>query len=70
MNGEKISFSRSDFVDSEIVIFGLASLTNFIKRINLFKKRHVSDCQSKIPFIQKRHLKFTFLTPYDIKSYY
>ena len=36
----------------------------------LFKKRHVSDCQKEISFVQITHLKFTFLTPCDIKSYY
>ena len=66
-----IGFARSDFVDSEIVIWGLISLTDFYKRVHLlFKKRHVSDCQKKISFVQITHLKFTFLTPYDIKSYY
>ena len=46
-------------------------LTDFYKKVHLlFKKRRASDCQKKIPFVQITHLKFTFLTPYDIKSYY
>ena len=71
VNGEKMSFSRPDFMDSEIVIWGLTSLSNFYERVQfLFKKRHVSDCQKKISYVQKTHLKFIFLTPGDIKSYY
>ena len=67
MNHEKISFSRSDFVVSEIAIWRLISLTNFYKRVYiLFKKRHASDCQKKISFVQIIHLKFTFLTLDDI----
>ena len=68
---KKISFSHPDFADSEIVIWGLTSLTDFYKRVQLlFKKRHVSDCQKEIFFVQITHLKFTFLTPDNIKSYY
>ena len=53
VNREKISFSRPDFVDSEIVIWGLTSLMDFYKRVNLlFKKQLVSDCQKKISFVQ------------------
>ena len=64
-------FSRPDFVDSEIAIWGLTSLTNFYKRVYLlFKKRHVSHCQTKISFVQITHLKFKFVTPNNIKSYY
>ena len=71
VNREKISFPRPDFVDFEIVIWGLTSLTDFNKRAHLlFKKRNVSHCQKKISFVQIAHLKFTFLTPYEIKSYY
>ena len=71
VNREKISFPRPDFVDSEIVIWGLTSLTDFYKRVHLlFKKWHLSDCQKKISFVQITHLKFIFLTPYEIKSYY
>ena len=71
VNREKISFPRPDFVDSEIVIWGLTSLTDFYERVHLlFKKWHLSDCQKKISFVQITHLKFTFLTPYEIKSYY
>ena len=67
VNREKISFSRSDFVVSEIAIWRLISLTNFYKRVYiLFKKRHASDCQKKISFVQIIHLKFTFLTLDDI----
>ena len=59
-----------DFVDSEILIWGLTSLTDFYKRAHLFfKKQHVSDCQKKISFVQITHLKFTFLTPCNIESY-
>ena len=32
----------------------------------MFKKRHASDCQKKISFVEIIHLKFTFLTPDDI----
>ena len=71
VNREKISFPRPDFVDCETVIWGLTSLTDFYKRVHLFfKKRHASDCLKKISFVQITHMKFTFLTPYDIKSYY
>ena len=71
MNREKINFARPDFVDSEIGIRGLTSLTDFYKRVHLlFKKRHVPDCQKKISFAQITQLKFTFLTPCDINSYY
>ena len=67
VNREKISFSRSDFVVSEIAIWRLISLTNIYKRVYiLFKKRHASDCQKKISFVQIIHLKFTFLTLDDI----
>ena len=63
--------SRPDLVDSEIVIWELTSLTDFYKTVQLlFKKQHVSDCQKKILFAQITHLKFTFLTLGDIKSYY
>ena len=69
VNGEKISFPRPDFVDSETAIWGLTSLTDFYKRVQLsFKKRHASDCQKKISFVQITRMKFTFLTPYDIKN--
>ena len=45
----------------------IISLTNFYKRVHiLFKKRHASDCQKKISFVEIIHLKFTFLTPDDI----
>ena len=71
VNGEKISFSCPDFVDSEIVIWGLTSLTNFYKRVHLsFRKQHVSNWQKKISFVQITHLKFVLLTPNNIKSYY
>ena len=71
VNGKKISFSRSDFVDSEIVIWGLTSATDFYKSVQLlFKKQYVSDCQKKISYIKITHLIFTFLTLDDIKSYY
>ena len=67
----KKSLSRPDFVDSEIVIWGMTSLTDFHKRIQrLFKKQRVSDCQKKTSFVQITHLKFTFLTLDYIKSYY
>ena len=70
VNREKISFPRPDFVDSEIAIWGITSLTDFYKRIHLsFKKRHVLDCQRKISFVEITHLKFKFLTPHNIKSY-
>ena len=37
---------------------------DFYKRVQLFfKKRHVSDCQKKISFVQITHLKFTYLIP-------
>ena len=59
-----IGFPRPNFVDSEIVIWGVTFLTNFYKRVNLlFKKRHVSDCQKKISYVQITHLKLTFLVP-------
>ena len=52
-NREKIRFPRQDFVDCEMVIWGLTSLTDFHKRVYLlFKKRHVSDFQKKIYFAQ------------------
>ena len=42
---------------------------DFYKRVHLsFKKRHASDCQKKISFVQITHMKFTFLTAYGIKS--
>ena len=70
VNREKISFPRPDFVDPEIAIWGITSLTDFYKRIHLsFKKRHVLDCQRKISFVEITHLKFKFLTPHNIKSY-
>ena len=34
------------------------------------KKQHVSDCQKEISVVQIMHLKLTFLTPDNIKSYY
>ena len=44
---------------------------DFYKRVHLlFKEQHVSDCQKIIFFVQIMHLKFTFLTSDDIKSYY
>ena len=64
VNREKISFSRPDFVDSEIVIWGLTSLTDFYRRIHLlFKKRHVENlfCSNNAPEIHNfnswRHQK-------------
>ena len=36
----------------------------------LFRERHVLDCQKKIYFVQIMYLKFTFLTPDEIRSYY
>ena len=61
LNGEKINFSRPDFVDSEIVIWGLTSLTDFYKSFQLlFRKQYVSDYQKKILLVQIKHLKFTF----------
>ena len=63
-------FCCPDFVDSEISIGALTSLINFYKRVHLwFKKQHVSNCQKKISFVQITHLKLTFLTPSNIKSY-
>ena len=57
MNREKISFAHPDFVDPEIAIWGLTSLTDFCKRVHLFcKDRLVSDFQKKICFAQTRHL--------------
>ena len=48
LNREKISFSRADFLDSTIVIWGMTILTGFYKWVHiLFKKQHVSDCQKK-----------------------
>ena len=48
-------------MDSEIVIWGLTSLTDFYKSFQLlFKKQYVSDYQKKILLIQIKHLKFTF----------
>ena len=48
---EKISFSTPDFVDSEIGIGRLTSLTDFYEGAHLlFKKRNMSDCQKKISF--------------------
>ena len=68
---KKTSFSCPDSVDSKIVIWGLTSLTDLYKRVQLlFKKRHASDFQKKTSFVQISHLKFTFLTSDDIKSYY
>ena len=59
-NGEKISFSCPDFADSKIVIWGLTSIIDFYKGIQLlFKKQYVSDYEKK----------FTFLIPDDIKNY-
>ena len=53
----KNQFFRPDFVDSEIVIWGLTSLTDFYKGAHLLlKKRHVSDCQKKISLVQITHL--------------
>ena len=77
VNGEKISFSRPDFVNSETVIWGLTSLTDFYKKVQLlFKIRQVSDCQKKISFVQKTHLNshiklltLLFITP-EVKSYH
>ena len=44
---------------------------DFYKGIQLFfKKQHVSDYEKKISFVQITLLKFTFLIPDDIKSYY
>ena len=64
VNHDKISFSRPDFVDSEIVIWGLTSLTDFYRRIHLlFKKRHVENlfCSNNAPEIHNfnswRHQK-------------
>ena len=49
VNCEKISFSLPDSVDSEVLINGLASLTEFHKQVYiLFKRQQVADCQKKI----------------------
>ena len=39
VNRETISFSLPDFVDSEIVISGLTSLTDFFKRVYILIKK-------------------------------
>ena len=68
---EKISLFRPDFMDSEIVIWGLTSLTDFYKRVHLLlNKHHASDCQKKISFVQIIPPKLTFLSRDNIKSYY
>ena len=56
----KKNLCRPDFLDSEIVIWGLTSLTDFYKQI--YRKN--------ISFVQIMHLKLTFLSHDDIKSYY
>ena len=49
VNREEISFPCPDFVDSEVVTWGLISLTDFHKRIHLlFKKRHVQPINWKV----------------------
>ena len=40
---EKINLSCPDFLDSEIVIWGLTSLTDFYKRVHLLLKKNM--CQ-------------------------
>ena len=39
VNREKISFPGPDFVDSETLIWGLTSLTDFYKRVHLLFKK-------------------------------
>ena len=39
MNCEKITFSRQDFMDSEIAIWGLTFLTDFYKQVQLLFKK-------------------------------
>ena len=66
-------FFCPDFVDFEIVVWEMTSLTDFYKWVQiLFKKncKLVSDCQKKMSFVQIMHLKLTFLTLGDINSYY
>ena len=51
VNREEISFSRPDFVNFKITIWGLTFLSIFYKRVHLlFKKQYVSDFQKKVFF--------------------
>ena len=63
----KNQFSRPDFVDCEIVIWGLTSLSNFYKRVHLLPWNRLWQlCQLKIIISSLPMLDGTFL--YEINS--
>ena len=67
---KKNQFFRPVFLNFELVNAGLTPLTDFYKRVHILLKKHVSDCQKKMSFVQIIPLRVTFLTLGDIKSYY
>ena len=49
----KISLSRPDFLDSEIVIWELTSLTNFYNRVHLLLKKDMFQFAERKSFLSK-----------------
>ena len=49
----KINLSRPDFLDSEIVIWGLTSLTDFYKRVHLLLKKDMCQIAGRKSLLSK-----------------
>ena len=49
----KINLSRPDFLDSEIVIWGLTSLKDFDKRVHLLLKKDMCQTAERKSFLSK-----------------
>ena len=50
---EKINLSRPDFLDSEIVIWGLTSLTIFRKQVHLLLRKHIRQIAKRKYLLSK-----------------
>ena len=58
---KKISFAGPDFMDCEIVIWGLTSLSNFYKRVHVLLKNWLCQmCQLKLLLVANQLLDSTF----------
>ena len=50
---EKINLSRPGFLDTEIVIWGLTSLTDFYKRVHLLLKKDMCQIAKRKSLLSK-----------------
>ena len=50
---EKINLARPDFLDSEIVIWGLTSLTDFYKQVRLLLKKDMCQIAERKSLLSK-----------------